>query len=96
MTDESTFKLTYSTMFNPPEILHTRFSETVASVKAKLGKEHGMFINGKEVFAADKFEDRTPVDTSQVLGIFQKGTAEHANAAIAAARRAFPGWKKTP
>jgi 1-pyrroline-5-carboxylate dehydrogenase len=96
MTDESTFKLTYSTMFNPPEILHTRFSEAVSSLKTRLGKEHGMFIDGKEVFATEKFEDRTPIDTSQVLGIFQKGTAEHAEMAIAAARKAFPGWKKTP
>jgi 1-pyrroline-5-carboxylate dehydrogenase len=96
MSTESAFKLTYATMFNPPETLHTRFTESVINLKANLGEEHGMFINGKEVYAADKFEDRTPIDTTQVLGFFQKGTAEHANAALAAARKASPSWKKTP
>ena len=33
------FKLTYATMFNPPEELHTRFEEALATVKAGLGKE---------------------------------------------------------
>ena len=30
MTPETEFKLTYSTMFNPPEELHTRFEEALA------------------------------------------------------------------
>ena len=29
-------------------------------------------------------------------GVFQKGTAEHARQALAAARKAFPGWSHTP
>jgi len=31
-----------------------------------------------------------------VLGVFQKGTAADANAAVAAARKAFKGWSRTP
>ena len=57
---EETFKLTYATMFNPPEELHTRFEQVLADVKGKLGGEHGMIINGEERFAAEKFEDRSP------------------------------------
>jgi 1-pyrroline-5-carboxylate dehydrogenase len=96
MSTDKAFKLTYATMFNPPEMLHSRFSEAVNKRKSNLGKEHGMIIDGKEVFATTKFEDRTPIDTTQVLGIFQNGTAEHANAALAAARKALQGWKTTP
>jgi 1-pyrroline-5-carboxylate dehydrogenase len=70
------FKLTYATMFNPPEELHTRFDEALVKVKAGLGKEYGLIIGGKERFAAEKFEDRNPADTDVVLGVFQKGTAE--------------------
>ncbi len=88
------FKLTYATMFNPPEELHQHFNAALAKVKANLGKEHGMIINGKDCFSADKFEDRAPADTEQVLGIFQKGTREDAKEAIAAARKAFPVWSK--
>jgi len=89
---ESTFKLTYATMFNPPEELHTRFDETLVKVKADLGKEYGMIINGRDHFANEKFEDRNPANTDVVLGVFQKGTARDAEAALAAARKAFPKW----
>ena len=86
------FKLTYATMFNPPEELHTRFDGALAEVKAKLGQEYGMIINGKESYASEKFEDRSPVNTDILLGVFQKGTAQDAQAALAAARKAFPLW----
>jgi len=86
------FKLTYATMFNPPEELHTRFDEALAEVKATLGQEYGMIINGKESYASEKFEDRSPINTDTVLGVFQKGTAQDAQAALAAARKAFPLW----
>jgi 1-pyrroline-5-carboxylate dehydrogenase len=96
MTTETPFKLTYSTMFNPPEELHTRFEEALAKVKSQLGKEHGMIIDGKERFADEKFENRSPINTDWVLGIFQKGTAQDAQDAVAAAKRAFPTWSRTP
>ena len=53
------FKLTYATMFNPPEEMHTRFEEALAGVSANLGQEHGMLIGGKDYFTAEKFEDRS-------------------------------------
>lgn len=96
MAADSSFKLTYSTMFNPPQELHTHYTEALDAVKPKLGKEHGMFINGKEHFSAEKFENRSPADTDQVLGIFQKGTAADAQLALVAAHTAFKGWSHTP
>jgi 1-pyrroline-5-carboxylate dehydrogenase len=92
MSPESKFKLTYATMYNPPEELHTRFEEALANLKAKYGQEYAMFIDGKEVYAKEKIEDRFPADTNVVIGVFQKGTAEDAKAALAAARKAFPMW----
>lgn len=96
MTAEAKFKLTYGTMFNPPEELHTRFEETLARVRAESPREYGMLIDGKEVRVGETFEDRTPADTDVLLGTFQKGTAKEADAAIAAAKKAFPGWSRTP
>ena len=93
---ESSFKLTYSTMFNPPEELHTRYDQALIQVKANLGKEHGMLIDGKDHFSAEKFEDRSPADTDLVLGIFQKGTAADAQLALDAARKASSMWSHTP
>lgn len=86
------FKLTYATMFNPPEELHTRFEEALVKTRANLGKEYGMIINGQERFAEQKFEDRSPANTDVILGVFQKGTAQDARDALAAARKAFPKW----
>ena len=96
MASESSFKLTYATMHNPPEELHQHFDEALAKVRAKLGQEYAMIIDGKEIFAADKSEDRNPANTDEVLAVFQKGTAADANAAVAAARKAFKGWSRTP
>ena len=93
---ESTFKLTYATMFNPPEELHTRFDQVLGKVKDGMGQEFGMIINGEDRFASEKFESRSPTNTDQVLGVFQKGTAQDANDAIAAARVAFPVWSGMP
>jgi 1-pyrroline-5-carboxylate dehydrogenase len=93
MTD---FKLTYATMFNPPEELHTRFDAGLGKLKASLSKEYGMIINNKDVFADDKFEDRSPANTDHVLAVMQKGNEGHARQALAAARAAFPGWSHTP
>ena len=90
------FKLTYATMYNPPDELHANFDASLAKLKSNLGKEQGMIINGKDVFADEKFEDRTPIDTGVVLAVMQKGNEKHAEQALAAARKAFPGWSHTP
>ena len=90
------FKLTYATMFNPPEELHTHFDAGLARVKADLGKEYAMIIDNKDVFASDKFEDRSPINTDWLLAVMQKGNEKHARQALAAARKAFPGWSHTP
>lgn len=89
MTD---FKLTYASMFNPPEEVHTYFEQALLKVRSGLGQEHGMIINGQDTFVDEKFEDRNPANTDMVLGIFQKGDAKTAQDALAAARKAFPMW----
>jgi len=86
------FELTYATMFNPPEELHQKFEQTFAHFQDSLGQEHPMFIGGRERFAAEKFEVVSPVHTDIVLGVFQKGTAQDAEDAVAAAKAAFPEW----
>jgi 1-pyrroline-5-carboxylate dehydrogenase len=90
------FKLTYATMFNPPEDLHKGFDAAVVKLKQNMGREYGMIINNKDVFADEKFDDFSPVNTEWKLATMQKGNASHAQAAMAAARKAFPGWSRTP
>lgn len=96
MGAEKKFKLTYGTMFNPPEEFHDRYEAELAKLKSSYGTEYPMIINGKEVKSPEKFENRSPIDTSQVIGIFQKGTEADAQAAVAAAKEAFKTWRLTP
>ena len=57
----------------------------------------GLFIGGKwrKPTGGRYFESTNPA-TGKPLAKIARGTAEDANAAIAAARKAFPAWKNTP
>ncbi len=90
------FKITYATLAAPNPELHKLFDEALEQAKANAGKAYPLYIDGQEVWAGDTFEDRSPIDTGLVLGVFQKGERAHAKAALAAARTASPGWKATP
>ena len=90
------FKLTYATMFNPPEELHKGFDSAVVKLKQNLGKEYAMIINGRDVMSDEKWDDHSPVNTDWVLARLQKGNAVHAQQAISAARAAFPKWSHMP
>ncbi len=91
------FKVTYATMSADNEELQSAYDAAITRVRAGwLGAEVPMFINGKKVYADEKFESYSPINTEMHLCTAQKGTLAHARAAIAAARAAFPGWRKTP
>ncbi len=96
MSSANNFKLTYSTMFDPPVELHRRFEQSLAKIKAGLGREHAMLIAGRERLSKDKFEVRSPIDRDCLLGVFQGGGADDVDAAVAAARAAYPAWAATP
>jgi len=86
------FKLTYATMFNPPEEMHQKYEKALALVKANMGRDHGMIIGGQDRFVAEKFDDRSPINTDWLLGTFQKGSQQDAGDAVAAAQAAWPKW----
>ncbi len=90
------FKLTYSTMFDPPAELHARFDAAVSAIRANLGGEHPMVIGGRDERAPRQFTIKSPIDTRDVLGRFQAGEDRHARAAVAAANAAYPAWAATP
>jgi len=90
------FKLTYSTMFNPPAEMHERFEAALARVKAGLGGTHEFFINGHDVGGTQHDARRSPIDQRMLLGQFPLATAEEAARALDAAHAAFPAWRATP
>jgi 1-pyrroline-5-carboxylate dehydrogenase len=89
------FRLTYATMFNPPEKMHTDFDKAVAKVRAEMGQDVPMLINGEDRFIETKFEDRSPINTEWLLGTFQKGGVAEGQEALAAAKAAAPKWAAT-
>jgi 1-pyrroline-5-carboxylate dehydrogenase len=90
------FKLTYSTMFNPPAELHAKFDAALAELNASLGATHSLHINGQDRVAATQDTRRSPIDQRRVLGDFPLASAEDSDQAMAAARAAFPHWRATP
>jgi 1-pyrroline-5-carboxylate dehydrogenase len=88
------FRLTYATMFKPPKELHSNYEKALGKVMRNLGQDIPMLIDGQDVRARSKFKDTSPTNQELILGIFQKGTATHANHAIAAARGAFRDWSR--
>jgi 1-pyrroline-5-carboxylate dehydrogenase len=89
------FKLTYATMFDPPEELHARFEAALATVRAGLGAHHLLHIGGRDVDGARRFGKTSPIDGAS-LGTFALADQDAVGAAVAAARAAFPAWRATP
>ena len=91
-----TFRLTYATMFNPPEAMHERFEVAMATVRAGLGGRHGLFIDGADRDPSHHAARVSPIDSDLHLGDFALASAADVEAAMAAAQAAFPAWRATP
>jgi len=79
------------------EELQSAYDEAIARVKSDwLGLEVPMFIDGERVYSDEKFKSYSPINTEMHLCTAQKGTVEHARAAVAAAKATFPTWRRTP
>jgi RHH-type proline utilization regulon transcriptional repressor/proline dehydrogenase/delta 1-pyrroline-5-carboxylate dehydrogenase len=66
-------------------------------VRQKLGNSYPLLIDGREVQTGDRrFNSLDPSHRSRIVGRLAMAGAEHAEAAVAAARRALPGWSSRP
>ena len=96
-TDATKTKITYATMTaDRMEDLHRELDRAIDQAPSTFGRSYPLVIGGREVRAAAEFDDRSPIDTRILLGTFQQGGRDHARAAIAAAREAFPAWSARP
>ena len=94
--DFMAFRLTYATMFNPPEEMHQRFEQALERVRQQLGRAHPLFIEGKDVAPAKSEERYSPIDRELALGSFPRAQPSEVEAALAAAFAAYPRWRATP
>ncbi|HEX9149246.1 MAG TPA: aldehyde dehydrogenase family protein [Thermoanaerobaculia bacterium] len=58
----------------------------------------GNFIDGEWMPSASgrTLDNRNPADSDDLVGVFPESGREDVEAAVAAARQAFPGWRDTP
>jgi len=89
-------KVTYSTLASPDPLLHEYYDEAIMEAKAHFGETYPLYINGQERIVDEIFAKVSPVDTSIIMGYFQKGSTKDAEDAIAAAKAAFPAWSNRP
>jgi aldehyde dehydrogenase (NAD+) len=54
-----------------------------------------LLVRGEWSTPRNDFESRSPADLAEVIGIFPTATTAEVNAAVDAARAAFPGWRRT-
>lgn len=73
-----------------------KIRKQLAETKAKLGGEYALHINGKEVKTGRFIDSLNPAQPSQVIGRVHVAGIAEAEQAMAAAKAAFPGWRKTP
>ena len=90
------FKLTYATMFNPPPEMHVQFDAALTQLKASLGANHSLYINGKDRVSASHDVRRSPIDQRLVLGHFPLASVDDVEQAMNAAHAAWPVWRATP
>ena len=90
------FRLTYGTMFNPPEAIHERFEAALATMQGRLGATHPLFIGGRDHEARGLEQKRSPIGSELTLGRFPLAVGSDIEAAFAAAEGAFPRWRALP
>lgn len=73
---------------------HSKYEESLLSVRSELGKEHPMLIGGKQVRSSLTFEVRSPSDSRVLVGTFQKGSRKEVEMAVDAADQSYEGWSK--
>jgi len=91
-------KITYTTMsVEQAESFNRDYDRALDQVRSQLGRRYPLYINNQAESSTNPvFEDRSPNDTRVVLGNFEEGGKQHADAAIEAARGAFPAWSSYP
>lgn len=68
----------------------------LSDVKKQLGKRYLPFINGEYVQTDNLIDSVNPSRSDELIGKIGQISQEQATEAIAAAKAAFPAWKKTP
>ena len=96
MNERLPFRLTYSTMFDPPPALHQAFDEAVAKCLPALGQDHPLIVAGQPRDGAGFVAVHSPIDRGRLLARFPRATRRDVDDSVKAARAAAPAWAALP
>ncbi|MER3524498.1 MAG: L-glutamate gamma-semialdehyde dehydrogenase [Ignavibacteria bacterium] len=65
----------------------------IEKVRSEIGREYPLLIGGEKITAQEKFSSYNPSRPSEIVGVFQKGTAELATKVMGVALAKFEEWK---
>lgn len=71
-------------------------AQAIATVRQQLGQTYWPIIAGVAVETETVVDSENPAQPSEIVGRIGQITVEQAEQAIAAAREAFPDWRRTP
>ncbi len=81
--------------FTAPGV-HQAFGKALARVSDQAGQTYPLYIGGQEITTEDRLESLDPAAPAEAVGRVCQASQAEVDAAIAAARRAFPDWRDTP
>ena len=90
-------KITYTSAAGDLDQFHRLFDEALARVRAAAGASYPNLIGGDPVAGAEEpLDDRSPIDTSLLLGRFAAAGAAEVDLAVRRAREAQRAWGRRP
>jgi 1-pyrroline-5-carboxylate dehydrogenase len=81
--------------FSDPRTV-SAYQEALAQVGRQLGQTYPLILGGKRINKPEVITSWNPSQSDQVVGLAAKGELADAEAAVAAAKGAFPGWSEVP
>ncbi|QDU63113.1 1-pyrroline-5-carboxylate dehydrogenase 1 [Planctomycetes bacterium Pan216] len=67
----------------------------LSDVRQQFGRKDPLWIGGEDVLTEEWLESVNPSDPVLIVGRVPKATTDHADRAVAAAKEAFPLWRRT-
>jgi RHH-type proline utilization regulon transcriptional repressor/proline dehydrogenase/delta 1-pyrroline-5-carboxylate dehydrogenase len=93
--DSQGFRNAANTDFST-EASRERMRSALEGVAKGLGKRHPIVIGGRKISDREWVASTNPARPAQVVGHWARATVEDADAAVAAARAAWPAWAARP
>jgi 1-pyrroline-5-carboxylate dehydrogenase len=81
--------------FNLP-VNRAAMLQALSRVKGELGRQYDLVLGDKNLRTAEKIVSVNPAWPAEVIGVHQKAEAEHVEAAMEVALKAFESWKRVP